>query len=305
MTQYHHTTNTFNGTTNEQKIDLSLFPPDVLNMKPSSDDILMTYGNKTLRKIFHNVEWNSFENEKYEELNEFLKKGDIQIPDWFGREDRMRYVQGCGFVIKNAVAAIAEHLEWRPKWLPLTVEDVIKEVEAGVMYWHGRDSSYRPLLVVRVKAIDTSTMHVENVIRLTVYILEYALNNLFIPGKIENWNILFDLDGVSLMSLPYMTIKDITAVLQSNYRARLGAMFVVNAPAFVATAWKVVKAFMEPETAAKIHIFRGDYHSTLFSFYNESQIEEKYGGSVPNFSKYNPPVFMPPAPWHITGTHRM
>lgn len=33
--------------------------------------------------------------------------------------------------------------------------------------------------------------------------MEYVRNNLFLPGQVENWIIMIDLDNLSLMSVPF------------------------------------------------------------------------------------------------------
>jgi len=36
--------------------------------------------------------------------------------------------------------------------------------------------------------------------------MEYIRANLFLPGQVENWIILLDLDNLGLMSIPYKVI---------------------------------------------------------------------------------------------------
>jgi hypothetical protein len=33
--------------------------------------------------------------------------------------------------------------------------------------------------------------------------MEYVRNNIFIPGQVENWVLLVDLDNLGLMNVPY------------------------------------------------------------------------------------------------------
>jgi len=37
--------------------------------------------------------------------------------------------------------------------------------------------------------------------------MEYIRANLFLPGQVENWNIMIDLDNLGLMSVPYKVIN--------------------------------------------------------------------------------------------------
>jgi len=38
------------------------------------------------------------------------------------------------------------------------------------------------------------------------FMMEYIRANLFLPGQVENWNIMIDLDNLGLMSVPYKVI---------------------------------------------------------------------------------------------------
>lgn len=38
---------------------------------------------------------------------------------------------------------------------------------------------------------------------LALYVLDYVISNLLLPGQVENWVVFADLDGAGLMSLPY------------------------------------------------------------------------------------------------------
>jgi hypothetical protein len=46
-----------------------------------------------------------------------------------------------------------------------------------------------------------------NGIMATTFMLEYIKNNLFLPGQVENWVILIDLDNLGLMNVPYKSLK--------------------------------------------------------------------------------------------------
>lgn len=43
---------------------------------------------------------------------------------------------------------------------------------------------------------------------LVTYFLDYIVLNLFLPGQVENWIVMTDLNGVSMMGIPY-TVYDI------------------------------------------------------------------------------------------------
>lgn len=39
------------------------------------------------------------------------------------------------------------------------------------------------------------------------FMMEYVRTNLFLPGQVENWNLMIDLDNLGLTSVPYKVNK--------------------------------------------------------------------------------------------------
>eukprot|EP00742_Colponemidia_sp_Colp-10_P004374 GILJ01004669.1.p1 GENE.GILJ01004669.1~~GILJ01004669.1.p1 ORF type:complete len:544 (+),score=93.40 GILJ01004669.1:62-1693(+) len=271
-------------------------PSELSSWQPAEDDITRSQGKSRQRMIYHHQEWTEFETGKLEELSAYIKENSVDVPESFCREDRLRFMQGCGFNVKKSIAAISDHLEWRKRVLPVSLNDVRREMATGFLYWHGRDKSFRPCLVVKVKGIDVSWMQVVNVCNLTVFQLEYGLKHIMVPGKVENWNIILDLAGVSLSNIPYKAMKELVSTLQSNYRARLHTMFIVNAPTLVYGVWRVVKGFLDPETVKKIQIHKSGFQDAVLSLFNREQVEKKYGGVLPENTTFHPPT-MPNAPF--------
>ena len=65
----------------------------------------------------------------------------------------LRFLQGNGFNYTKTMNSLDEHLEWRIKNLPVELEDVESLVQQGLLYFHGRDKRYRPVLHIPVKRL--------------------------------------------------------------------------------------------------------------------------------------------------------
>ena len=48
-----------------------------------------------------------------------------------------------------------------------------------------------------------------------VFMMEYIRANLFLPGQVENWIQIIDLDNLSLMNVPYKALKAFLDTLQN------------------------------------------------------------------------------------------
>jgi hypothetical protein len=98
------------------------------------------------------------------------------------------------------------------------------------LYIHGRDSRFRPIIVLVIKYLFKyfsrySYCDWETAV---IYLLEYTLKHLLIPGQIESWNIMCDLSGISIV-FPPNEFKPIINLFFENYKCRLNKMWIVNA----------------------------------------------------------------------------
>lgn len=123
--------------------------------------------------------------------------------------------------------------------------------------------------------------------QLTIYVSEYVKENLFVPGKIENWIFLIDLANISIFKLPINSLKDLGNTLEKNYRTKLFRMYTVNAPWTLTVLYGLMKTF-DKNIQKKIMISKAHSIPNMFDHINKSQIEVKYGGTMPNILQHWP-----------------
>lgn len=71
---------------------------------------------------------------------------------------------------------------------------------------------------------------------------------MFLPGQVENWNIIYDLAGMGVTEIPTGVLKAILQKLSLNYGGRLYRLWIVNAPMTISFSWKIVSAFLDNVT---------------------------------------------------------
>eukprot|EP01067_Filipodium_phascolosomae_P005378 Filipodium_phascolosomae@DN3461_c0_g1_i1.p1 len=187
-------------------------------------------------------------------------------------------------------AHIALQCRWRKEMFPISDLEIKNELDSGMMYWMGRDSSFRPLLVVRLARMphDITSLQVK---RVCVFCVEYILRYGLIPGKVETLSVLIDMQSVGLHRLPINTLKDLASTLTYQYAFRLHRMYIVNSPPFVYGLWNLMKnsGVLTEIQVQKIRFLRGSAISeTLLQDFAPHQIEECYGGSTKAPKKYYP-----------------
>jgi len=203
----------------------------------------------------------------------------------------MRFLYANGFKNEKMLNAVKEHTTWREQKIPAAYTDSVKQfLEKGVLYIHGRDNKFRPIIVFRAYLIDAKTFDVDQMIDGLTYFFEYVIEHFLLPGQVENWVFITDLNGMGMSSIPYGPIKKLLGFLQNNYRGRLAVMYNVNTPTFITVPWKMAKAFLEESTVKKINFLKKQVPEPLFLLARQEQIEIKYGGTAPNLTQYWPPI---------------
>lgn len=277
---------------------LPISPPlEAYRYWPSGDYILKGLQKRAQRFIFYHQSWTSFETTKLNRLKASLSERQITLPPTWDDCTLLRLMYGTGWKTRKSVEAVLKHLDWISQApFDRAVESTRLQplLESGCLYIHGRDGRYRPCLVMCYPKFDFKRYTIDDYLPLIRYLLDLIIEEMMIPGQVENWVSITDMGKMGLTDLPISQLKRIIEVLQDNYKCRLGFNVVVNAPTSVNLIWAVVKRFMDKDTAEKISITGKSTDPLLQRHFHPSQIEEKYGGLAPNLSLFWPPVFPPP-----------
>ena len=92
-----------------------------------------------------------------------------------------------------------------------------KKKNNGILYVHGRDSRFRPIIMLQgfrldIKKVDFFSrnaqlifykkVNIEEIMEAMIYFLVYIIENLMLPGQIENWNYIIDFGHMGVSDLP-------------------------------------------------------------------------------------------------------
>lgn len=84
---------------------------------------------------------------------------------------------------------------------------------------------------------------VENVINALTAILSVSKSNMFVPGKIENWMVIMDLEGCSIFKISLEVFQKIIDLLTTNYVNTLEKLFILNPPFGIQSVYKLIESF--------------------------------------------------------------
>ncbi|SJK85962.1 CRAL/TRIO domain [Babesia microti strain RI] len=289
--------------------DVVYITPDALKFTPTSEHVVATMKNgEKFRFIFCNQEYNDEERQSIENYKRYviscisnIDKGDADAITLYGEHFKdsifsqdhyiLRYLQGNSFEPHKTYLDVKNHLKWRSENLPIDQKQIEPFLDMGFCYIFGRDKCARPIVVIRLSK--ASNLKKEVMLRVLYYWLELILSKMLVPGKIEQWRILVDLNSYNIFNMPLSFLKDASKFLTVNYRSRLTGMVILNAPFMVSGIWNVIKGILPVYTQEKIIITSHATSKHFLSLVDESQVEARYGGTAKNNIMFKHPVFPP------------
>lgn len=267
---------------------------------PEGNDVYFGEKKKIVRFIFDGkTKFSEYENQCIQEFKEFFtsqftQKNDTNcLQNFQNLSDNylLRFILATGFRFKDTISSIQLNLAFRVDVRHINHDDeVTKFLNNGQIYCYGRDHNYRPILVMNIWKFNMKEISLDTFKKVITIFLEHVIGTMMIPGQVENWITIMDLNKMGLTSLPMGTIKQIMKFLATAYRSRLYRSYIVNSPWTVSIPWKIIKTFLEKVTVEKINIESNSYCKRMGDHINKVQLEKKYGGLAENLSdNYWPP----------------
>lgn len=120
-------------------------------------------------------------------------------------------------------------------------------------YLRGYDNQKRPLVVIHVKKHQRRNCPDEDFERFICLIIEWVRLRLQESKAINKGSILFDMTGFGLKNADLAGVKFLAMAFEANYPEYLGCVLIHNAPWIFNTVWKIIKGWLDPVVASKIH----------------------------------------------------
>lgn len=150
----------------------------------------------------------------------------------------------------------------------------------------------RPIIIVSCRKIIDSGITIEQIVETCDFFLHYVIEKSMVPGKIENWISIFDMRDVGVTEIPQKHIQNLVKSMSKNYCGRMFKFFATDCNWLVRSLMFMVHQFVDEFTKRKLLTFAGDYHAQLHELVSVDNLEQKYGGRLPNkTANYWPPEF--------------
>ncbi|KAK3347482.1 hypothetical protein B0H65DRAFT_149968 [Neurospora tetraspora] len=129
--------------------------------------------------------------------------------------------------------------------------DFLTQTRMGKSYVHGVDKQGRPICYVRVRLHRQGEQSEESLERYTVYLIETC--RVLLQGGVDTATIVFDMTGFSMANMDYTPVKFMVKCFEANYPECLGAVLVHKAPWIFQGIWRVIRGWLDPVVANKVH----------------------------------------------------
>jgi len=183
-----------------------------------------------------------------------------------------------------------EHQEFWAKELPIILnEDMRKVLDSGIIYIHGRDKWFRPIMVYNWGIFNDIDVNLDNALQASLFSAFYMMENLLMAGKVENWNVINNLDNLAVSKIPIKFLKTFLKVFQANLKWRGRAFLVLKVTWPIRALWKMLSPFVDERVKNKITMTKDHTHENLLNNIHPSQLEKKFGGEADNLTDFWPP----------------
>ncbi|KAI9773466.1 MAG: hypothetical protein M1840_007683 [Geoglossum simile] len=251
------------------------------------------------------------ENDKYGQTKEFQQALASQTPEdlraafWsMVKHDHpdgllLRFLRARKWDVERALVMLVSTMHWRGQEMHVD-DDVIKEGEGGALqatqgpdievkkeaedflaqlrigksYIHGLDKHGRPVCVTRVRLHRQGEQSEKSLERFTVYLIETA--RLLLNPPVDTAALLFDMTNFSLANMDYAPVRFMIKCFEANYPESLGVVVVHKAPWVFQGIWTIIKGWLDPVVAAKVHFTRS--LEDLEEFIPRDRIAKDLGG---------------------------
>ena len=269
-------------------------PKEAYYFFPKGKDVIELHEKrpeKNLRRIFINVPFLDIENQWLQKYKEIIAQHpDNKLPDFWNDGLNLAYIYSTECKLEKSYKRMIEYFQWFKNFFPLNIQPgdkCVQVLNSGFLYAFGRDHQFRPLLIcqpyILQKCLDLFSG--DDIYNASIFICQYMCNYMMIPGQIENWIMIVNMEGTNILSIPE-SVKKLMNSLSEYFISRLYRCYILGLNAFLRIIYKIICAFVEKTTVEKVIILDNKDDPRKHNDINPENLEERFGGKAPNL-EYN------------------
>lgn len=203
----------------------------------------------------------------------------------------LRFLRARKWDVGKALGMMAKTFHWRV--FDGTVAETELWGEAGALrdgddefllqfrskkcFIHGNDKEGRPVVHARPVNHNPKLQTQATVEKFTVHICETT--RLMLHDPVDSATVVFDMKGFGLSNMDYNAVKFVIQCFEAHYPECLGVLLVHRAPWVFSGIWKIIRPWLDPVIAQKIHFTSNT--KDVEKFIDISNIPKDMGGNDP------------------------
>ena len=268
----------------------SLPPKEAYYYFPKGEEVIILNKKKpekSLRRIHINVPFDEREKNLLKKFKEIIKSHpENKIPDFWNDGLNLSYIYSTECDLEKGYKRMINYFKWYYETFPLNIQPEdksIKLLNTGFIYIYGRDHQFRPIIICQPYILQKCLKDYSEteVINASIFISQYMVHYMLIPGQIENWTIFANLEKTSIFRIPD-PVKKLMTTLSEYFIARLYKSYVLGLNGFLRILFKIMCNFLEEVTVRKFVILESKKDPNLFQDFNPENLEERFGGKAEN-----------------------
>lgn len=203
----------------------------------------------------------------------------------------LRFLRARKFSLANSMKMLTNSLQWRhdeninkllndgdaPAFIAGEEKGFVKNFTVNKAFVRGHDKNKNPLFMFQSRKHFASDATLPETEKYALLIIEWCRLYLReVHESVDTSSLMFDLTGFSMKNSDNAPVKFLISMFEAHYPESLGIVIVHNAPWIFSTVWNVIKKWLDPVVASKIHFTKG--YEELTQWIDEDQIPEYLGG---------------------------
>jgi len=105
---------------------------------------------------------------------------------------------------------------------------------------------------------------------------------MMVPGRVEQWIVVADLADIGYTEMPVSNIRSFVVMSQKLFKNYNAKTYILNSGWIMKNGYNVMSTLLEPVVRNKQVFLGSDYKKVLVSEIGAQNLEQKYGGELPN-----------------------
>lgn len=187
-----------------------------------------------------------------------------------------------------------KHHNWYSSSFPCDGTPYLDFLRSGALYVSGRcKRGHQPVIVINIKKFIEQKKTVTQLQEISTYFFDWVERYMLVKGHVESWFLIIDCKDVSVSQVPVTSLQGFIVSLQKNFRGRMFRLVAINSPLLLKAAWAIVYSWLDEFVQQKLIICGSkSLAKNLLEYIDDSQLEMKFGGKLPNITNR----FFPPLP---------